>query len=38
MLDMAARLAEMQNQWSVKSDERLDCGIGINTGEVILVI
>jgi len=38
MLYMAARLAEMQKQWSIKSDETLDCGIGITTGEVILVI
>lgn len=35
-LDMAARLSEMQKRWTLKGEERLDCGIGINTGEVII--
>jgi len=35
-LDMAARLAELQKRWTLKGEERLDCGIGINTGEVII--
>lgn len=33
---MAARLAEMQKRWTIKSGETLDCGIGINSGEVIV--
>lgn len=35
-LDMTARLGEMQKRWAVEGREVLDCGIGINTGEVII--
>lgn len=35
-LDMTARLGEMQEQWAIEGREVLDCGIGINTGEVII--
>jgi len=33
---MTERLAEMQKQWTLTGQEMLDCGIGINTGEVII--
>jgi adenylate cyclase len=35
-LDMSDRLSEMQKRWVQEGKEILDCGIGINTGEVII--
>ncbi len=35
-LEMAARLARIQQRWTLRGEETLDCGIGINTGEVII--
>ncbi len=35
-LDMIDRLSEMQKRWTEGGKEILDCGIGINTGEVII--
>lgn len=35
-LNMSDRLEEMQGTWRSKGREVLDCGIGINTGEVII--
>src|SRR4030043_2221483 len=35
-LDMAHKLSEMQDKWKREGEEGLDCGIGINTGEVII--
>lgn len=35
-LNMTDRLSEMQEKWMKEGEEVLDCGIGINTGEVII--
>jgi adenylate cyclase len=35
-LDMSERLNELQKKWNSSGAEGLDCGIGINTGEVII--
>lgn len=35
-LDMMARLSELQKRWRARGDEVLDCGIGINSGEVVV--
>lgn len=35
-LNMTDRLSEMQEKWIKEGKEVLDCGIGINTGEVII--
>jgi adenylate cyclase len=35
-LDMSERLNEMQAEWHRKGVEGLDCGISINTGEVLI--
>jgi adenylate cyclase len=35
-LNMTDRLSELQKKWTKEGKEVLDCGIGINTGEVII--
>jgi len=35
-LDMVSRLSELQEKWRAAGRPVLDCGIGINTGEVIV--
>ncbi len=35
-LDMISRLASLQDKWRAEGKPLLDCGIGINTGEVIV--
>ncbi|OHE61063.1 MAG: hypothetical protein A2Z47_12555 [Thermodesulfovibrio sp. RBG_19FT_COMBO_42_12] len=35
-LNMTNKLSEMQEKWMKEGQEVLDCGIGINTGEVII--
>ncbi|MEW6110032.1 MAG: adenylate/guanylate cyclase domain-containing protein [Nitrospirota bacterium] len=35
-LDMINRLSELQEKWRNRGSEVLDCGIGINTGEVLV--
>lgn len=35
-LNMIDRLSEMQERWRKEGKEILDCGIGINTGEVLI--
>lgn len=35
-LDMSKKLEEMQREWAARGVEGLDCGIGINTGEVVI--
>ena len=35
-LNMADSLVRMQQKWKEKGQEILDCGIGINTGEVVI--
>lgn len=35
-LDMSLRLDEMRSDWAARGVEGLDCGIGINTGEVVI--
>jgi adenylate cyclase len=35
-LNMTDRLSELQKKWTKEGKEILDCGIGINTGEVII--
>ncbi|MDA8082027.1 MAG: adenylate/guanylate cyclase domain-containing protein [Nitrospiraceae bacterium] len=34
--DMSRRLDELQKAWAARGIEGLDCGIGINTGEVVI--
>ncbi|MBA4371847.1 MAG: adenylate/guanylate cyclase domain-containing protein, partial [Thermodesulfovibrio sp.] len=35
-LDMSRKLDEMRSDWAGRGVEGLDCGIGINTGEVVI--
>lgn len=35
-LDMVKRLGELQQRWKLEGRPLLDCGVGINTGEVIV--
>jgi adenylate cyclase len=35
-MNMSDKLSEMQRTWAARGVEGLDCGIGINTGEVII--
>lgn len=35
-LNMSDRLSELQEQWKTAGKEILDCGIGINSGEVVI--
>ena len=35
-LDMIKRLRELQEKWAAEAKDPLDCGIGLNTGEVVV--
>jgi len=35
-LHMSARLDELQNEWKARGEDVLDCGIGLNTGAVLI--